>query len=130
MSNSRVRKELEARDRKTKAFQEYGKVRNLITDYQVCKAYFNDMSASIIGVVGLILKTKYDLPWQTKFINKATLEARGKKNAVINIPQFKFEEHTNDIIAKFVNKNFERMLSLSKQSSDYPIEFKNVAERY
>ena len=129
MSNSRVRKELEKRERETKKFAAYQKVESLILNYQMCKAYFHDSSASIIGVVELILKEKYNLPWQMKFIRKATLDARGKNNPIISIPQFKYEEKVNDIISKFVHRNFEKMVADQKENSSYPFAFRDIIEK-
>lgn len=129
MSNSRVRKELEKRERETKKFAAYQKVESLILNYQMCKAYFHDSSASIIGVVELILKEKYNLPWQMKFIRKATLDARGKNNPLISIPQFKYEEKVNDIISKFVHRNFEKMVADQKENSSYPFAFRDIVEK-
>jgi hypothetical protein len=129
MSNSRVRKELEKRERETKKFAAYQKVESLILNYQMCKAYFHDSSASIIGVVELILKEKYNLPWQMKFIRKATLDARGKNNPIISIPQFKYEEKVNDIISKFVHRNFEKMVADQKENSSYPFAFRDIVEK-
>ena len=129
MSNSKVRKALEAQERHTKSFEAYKKVESLITNYQMCKAYFHDTSASIIGIVELILKEKYNLPWQLKFIRKATFSARGKSNALISIPQFKYEERVNDIISKFVKKNFDKMVIDQKKNSAYPFIFRDIVER-
>ena len=95
----------------------------------MCKAYFHDSSASIIGVVELILKEKYNLPWQMKFIRKATLDARGKNNPIISIPQFKYEEKVNDIISKFVHRNFEKMVADQKENSSYPFAFRDIIEK-
>ena len=129
MSNSRVRKALEARERHSKAYDDYKKSETLVTNYQMCKAYFHDSSASIIGVVELILKEKYNLPWQLKFIRKATMDARGKKNATISIPQFKYEECVNDILSKFVRKNFDKMVADQKKNSAYPFAFRDIIEK-
>jgi len=129
MSNSKIRKQLEAIEAKNKFLGDYKKIESLILNYQMCKAYFHDQSASIIGVVELILKEKYNLPWQLKFIRKATLAARGKSNALISIPQFKYEEKVNDIISKFVIKNFDKMVSDQKKNSTYPFAFRDLIEK-
>lgn len=129
MSNSKVRKALEAKERGTRKYNEYQKIESMIVNYQMCKAYFNDASASIVGIVEKILKEKYNLPWQLKFIRRATLEARGKSNALISIPQFKFERHINDILSNYVRKNFEKMVSDQKKNSAYPFIFRDVLER-
>jgi hypothetical protein len=129
MSNSRVRKELEARQRETKKFEDYKKVESLLLNYQMCKAFFKESGASIIGIVEKILVDKYNLPWQLKFIKRATLEARGKKNATIAIPQFKYEENVANILSKFVHKNFEKMVNEQKRGESYPFAFRDIVER-
>ena len=129
MSNSKVRKQLEALEAKGKIYNDYKKVETMITNYQMCKAYFNDASASIIGIVELILKEKYNLPWQLKFIRKATFSARGKSNALISIPQFKFEEHVNDILSNFVKKKFDKMVADQKKNSNYPFVLRDIIEK-
>jgi len=129
MSNSKVRKALEAKARETKKYDEYKKVETLLTNYQMCKAYLHDPSASIIAVVELILKQKYNLPWQLKFIRKATMEARGKSNPLISIPQFKYDERVNDILSKFVKKNFDKMVADQKKNNTYPFIFRDIIEK-
>lgn len=129
MSNSKVRKQLEAIEAKNKFYGEYKKVESLLTNYQMCKAYFNDSGISIIGVVEAILKQKYNLPWQLKFIRRATMAARGKKNPLISIPQFKYEEHVNDILSKFVKKNFDKMVADQKKNGNYPLVLKMILEK-
>ena len=129
MSNSKVRKQLEALEARNKFFDSYKKIESVILNYQMCKAYFHDPSVSIIGVVELILKEKYNLPWQLKFIRKATMEARGKSNPLISIPQFKYEERVNDILSKFVRKNFDKMVSDQKKNSNYPFALRDIIEK-
>lgn len=111
-----------------KIYKRYQKVETLLSNYQLCKAYFNDNSASIIGVVEHILRNKYNLPWQRKFITKATMSARGKQNALIEIPQFNYSERVNDILSKFVKKNFDKMLTERKTKGNYPLILRDVAE--
>ena len=92
MSNSKVRKQLEARSKNEKLLEAYKKKADLILNYQMCKAYYKDSGLSILAIVEKILKMKYNLPWQEKLIRKALNEARGKTNATITIPQFKYEK--------------------------------------
>jgi len=129
MSNSKVRKQLEAIEAKTKKYTEYKKKESLILNYQMCKAYFHDQSASIIGIVELILKQKYNLPWQLKFIRRALSDVRGKSNPTISIPQFKYEEKEHDILSKFVKNNFDKMAADQKKNSEYPFAFRDVMEK-
>lgn len=129
MSNSKVRKQLEALEAKTKKYSQYKKIENVILNYQMCKAFFHDPSVSIIGVVEMILKEKYNLPWQLKFIRKVTMEARGKKNPLIVIPQFKYEERVDNILSKFVKKNFDKMAADQKKNGAYPFAFRDIMEK-
>lgn len=111
-------------------YEAYKRKENLMSNYQMCKAYFNDMSASVMVVVEHILKQKYNLPWQLKFIHKATMNAQGKSNALIDIPQFKYSEHVHDILSKFVRKNFDKMVGDQKTNTNYPFMFRDIIETY
>ena len=137
MSNSRIRKALEAqaianyaKEKAEKVYSVYQKNESLLTNYQMCKAYFKDSGASVIGIVESILKEKYNLPWQLKFIRKATMGARGKSNAQITIPQFNYDACVNDILSKFVKKNFEKMIADQKKNNAYPFMFRDLIEKY
>ncbi len=129
MSNSKVRKQLEAIEAKTKKYSEYAKIETLLLNYQMCKAYFRDSGVSIIGIAELILKEKYNFPWQTKFIRRALMSAWGKNNPMISIPQFKYDERLHDILSKFVRKNFDKMVADQKKNSTYPFAFRELMER-
>lgn len=129
MSNSKVRKQLEAMEAKTKKYSAYTKIESLILNYQMCKAYFHDQGASIVGIAELILKEKYNLPWQSKFIRRALSDARGKSNPMISIPQFKYDEHLHDILSKFVKKNFDKMVADQKKNGAYPFAFRDLMEK-
>ena len=130
MSNKKVRVQLEAQEVKDKFFNAFKSKADFILNFQMCKAYFKDSGLSTLAVVERILKAKYNLPWQEKFIYKAIAEAKGKTNATIIIPQFKFEEKVHDILAKFVEKNFDKMVLDSKHNSLYPQKLRDIIERY
>ena len=56
MSNSKVRKQIEAMEAKGKVLEAYKKKADFILDYQVCKAYFKDkISLLLIGFQNLTL---------------------------------------------------------------------------
>jgi len=130
MSNSKVRKQLEAQEAKNKFFNAYKKKADFILNFQMCKAYYKDSALSPLAIIEKILKAKYNLPWQEKIIRKAIADARGKSNPTISIPQFKYEEKVHDIIAKFVEKNFDKMVLDSKKSSLYPLGLRDILEKY
>lgn len=131
MSNKKVREQLEAKEAKNKFFNAYKKKADFILNFQMCKAYFKDSGLSALAIVDKILKAKYNLPWQEKIIRKAISDARGKTDATISIPQFKYEEKVRDIIAKFVEKNFDKMaVDYKKHSGLYPLKFRDIVEEY
>jgi hypothetical protein len=125
MSNRKIREQLGA-----KQYKAYKSIENPLLNYQLCKSYFNDQSASIIGVAELALKSKYNLPWQSKLIRKALMGVRGKSNPLVAIPQFNYSEKLYDILSKFVKRNFTKILADQKVNRKYPLEFKNFVERY
>ena len=130
MSNSKVRKQIEAQSKNEKLLAAYKKKADLILNYQMCKAYFKDSALSILSIVEKILKAKYNLPWQEKLIRKALTEARGKSNATIAIPQFKYEKKVHDILAEFVEKHLDAMAREAKTRGLYPLGFVNLIETY
>ncbi len=130
MSNKKVREQLEAQEAKAKFLNAYKSKADFILNFQMCKAYFKDSGLSALGIVEKILRAKYNLPWQEKLIRRAIDGARGKTNALISIPQFKYEEKTHDIIAKFVEKHFDKMVLDSKRNLLYPQKLRDIIERY
>lgn len=130
MSNSKIRKQIEAQEAKTKLLEAYKKKADFILNYQVCKAYFKDSGMSIMAIVEKILKAKYNLPWQEKIIRKALNENRGKSNPTITIPQFKYEKKVHDIIAEFVFHNLGKMAVDKKTNGMYPLAFSDIIEKY
>jgi hypothetical protein len=130
MSNSKVRLQIEAQEAKTKLLDAYKKKSNFILDFQMCKAYFKDSGMSVTKVVENILKAKYNLPWQEKIIRKVLNDARGKSNALISIPQFKYEKATYDILKEFVEKNIGKMAVDKKSNNSYPLVFNDLVREY
>lgn len=127
MSNKKIREQLEAQEAKNKYYGTYKKKSDFILNYQMCKAYFKDSGLSIVAIVERILKMKYNLPWQEKIIRRAIDSIKGKTDATISIPQFKYEEKVRDILAKFVEKHFDKMVSEYK-CGIYPQKFRDIVE--
>ena len=130
-TNKNMKKEVKKTQSKSeKIYAQYKKQESFLTDYQICKAFFHDPSCSVLCLVEKILKEKYNLPWQLKFIRKATMAARGKSNAVITIPQFKFEETTHAILSKYIRRNFDTILADQQSNREYPFMFRDIIEKY
>ena len=130
MSNKKVRQQLEAQEAKNKFFNAFKDKTDFILNFQMCKAYLKDSGLSALAIVEKILKAKYNLPWQEKFIRRAITDARGKTDATITIPQFKYEEKVRDILAKYVERHFDKMILDSKSNSLYPQKLRDIIERY
>lgn len=129
MANKRVREELEKKAKENNLYDEYKKKESLLLNYQTCRGFFKESGMSITDIVFLILKKKYDYPWQTKIIRQATMDARGKRDAVISIPQFNFEEKVSAILSKFVKDNFNEIMR-TWYTSDYPLIVRDLGEKY
>ena len=126
-----MKKEIKKTQTKSeKIYSEYKKRESFLTNYQICKAFFHDPSCSVTCLVEKILKEKYNLPWQFKFIRRATMATRGQSNALISIPQFKFEETTHNILSKYVKRNFSTILADQQSNRDYPFMFRDIIEKY
>ena len=65
-----------------------------------------------------------------KYIRAATMAARGKSNAVISIPQFKFEETTANILSKYIKRNFNVILADQRSNREYPFMLRDIIEKY
>lgn len=130
MSNKRVREQLEAQEAKNKFLNAYKSKADLLLNYQMCKAYFKDSGLSILAIVEKILKEKYNLPWQEKIIRRVVNAAKGQSNAMIAIPQFKYEKRVHDILADYVIKNFDKMMLDRKSSDMYPLGLQRIIEKY
>lgn len=118
--------------RNTKTFAEYEKKKDLLLDFQLVRAYYGDSGCNIHCLVEKILKEKYNYPWQEKIIKKALQNIRGQRNALVSIPQFKYEERVNDILAKFVKRKFDKMVSeVLRQplGTLYPLNFRDMVQK-
>jgi hypothetical protein len=119
--------------KQTKIFEAYKKKADLLMNFQLVRKYFNS-NDSILRLVERILKEKYNEPWQAKFISKAINNAQGVRDAVIEIPQFNYKEKVSNILAKFVENKFDRLvadLNAHGIGSEvkYPLTFRDIVER-
>lgn len=131
--NRKVREQIQERESKGKLYTAYKSKADFVTNYQMIKAYLSDkgIGSSITSILNMILRQKYDLPWQEKIIRNALVDIRGKRNAVVSIPQFKFEKNVETIFSEFVERNFGKMvIDHPKKRSEYPFMFRDLIEKY
>ena len=129
MSNKKVREALQKKADQNNFYEEYKKKEDLLLNYQTCRGYLKVSGVGITDLVFLILKKKYDYPWQEKFIRQATHAARGVRDAEIEIPQFNFKEKASVILSRFVRDNFTRIMR-TWRDGDYPLIVRDLGERY
>lgn len=129
MSNSRIRKALESKEKQSKLYETYKKREDLLLNYNTCRAYLKMSGCSVLQVVEAILKRKYNLPWQAKIVRKAIDGVRGERNALIKIEQFRYEEKVYDILSKFVKDHFNEIMD-NCQMGDYPLVVKDIKNGY
>lgn len=114
-----------------KILLDYMKKEDLLLNYNTAKAFLKQESAiSVHGLVELILLQKYDRPWQKRIVHNAIRGVHGKRNALISIPKFNFEENVNDILSSFVHRNFDTILKDREENTLYPIKLRDIVERF
>jgi len=110
-----------------KIFQGYN-ANDLILNFQLCKAYFND-NCSIVQIVEKILMERFhDLSFKERARIK---ECHGKSNALISLPRLGFEANVHDILKGYVEKRFDKMVAeaIGIKKSAYPQKFRDLIER-
>ena len=110
-----------------KIFQGYN-ANDLILNFQLCKAYFND-NCSIVQIVEKILLERFhDLSFKERARIK---ECHGKSNALISLPRLGFEANVHDILKGYVEKRFDKMVAeaIGVKKSAYPQKFRDLIER-
>ena len=110
-----------------KIYQGYD-ANDLLLNYQLCKAYFND-NCSIVQIVEKILLERFhDLSFKERAKIK---ECHGKSNALISLPRLGFEAKVNDILQGYVEKRFDKMVAeaIGIKKSAYPQKFRDLIER-
>lgn len=110
-----------------KIFQGYN-ANDLLLNFQLCKAYFND-NCSIVQIVEKILLERFhDLSFKERARIK---ECHGKSNALISLPRLGFEANVHDILKGYVEKRFDKMVAeaIGIKKSAYPQKFRDLIER-
>lgn len=110
-----------------KIFQGYN-ANDLLLNFQLCKAYFNE-NCSIVQIVEKILLERFhDLSFKERARIK---ECHGKSNALISLPRLGFEANVHDILKGYVEKRFDKMVAeaIGIKKSAYPQKFRDLIER-
>jgi hypothetical protein len=120
-----------------KIYEGYKKTRlysPFIFKFNLVRAYYRS-NDSIIQLVYRILRDKYNQDWQDNIIKNVLEDARGKRNPVIDIPQFNYKENVEAIFDKFIENKFDKMVNYVinhglGEEPKYPLEFRNIIEKY
>ena len=102
--------------------------------FALIKAYYR-ANEGVDRIVYKILREKYNQEWQDNILKKVTSDIHGKRNPVINIPQFNFNESVEAIFDKFIENKFDKMVNyvINHGLGDepkYPLEFRDIIEKY
>lgn len=110
-----------------KIFQGYN-ANDLILNFQLCKAYFNDNCSVVQIVEKILLERFHDLSFKERARIK---ECHGKSNALISLPRLGFEANVHDILKGYVEKRFDKMVAeaIGIKKSAYPQKFRDLIER-
>ena len=113
-----------------KIFDAFKRKADFIMKFQLVRAYYKS-NDRITQLVERILKEKYNQEWQEKLIRKACDNAQGKRNAVIDIPQFNYKENVEAIFDKFIENKFDKMVADVQRNGlgMYPLPFRDIIER-
>ena len=114
-----------------KVYAGYKSKADFVMKFQLVKAYYKS-NDSVLQLVGKILRERYNLPWQDKIIRKVLEDAQGKRNPVIDIPQFNYKESVEAIFDKFIENKFDKMVGEIETHGlgMYPLGFRDIIERY
>ena len=113
-------------------FKMYANKATLLTNYQLCRAYFGDRGASVLRVAEMILRQKYKRSWQRKHIRQtlAQLSKERMSNKQIIIPSLKINCTANDIFIQFIYEHFTPIIIACRDNLDYPREIKEIAYKH
>lgn len=119
-------------DKTKNAFAAYMAKASLLTNYQLCRAYFEDRGASVMRVAEMILCSKYKRPWQKKAIRQAMSQLTTERaaNKRIRIPKLKIECTANDVFTDFIQEHFTAMIIACRANSNYPLIIKEIAYKF
>lgn len=117
-----------------KIYNAYKKKADFLLNFQLCRAYI-DENCGVSRVVESILMRKFRNQLigndrdMTRFLN-AIRATQGKRDAVINLPYLDFKDTVANILAKFVEEKFDKMVESVKITlGKYPLKFRDLVEQ-
>jgi hypothetical protein len=119
-----------------KIYEGYKRSADFLLNFQMCRAYLGE-NCGVSRIVEIILLGKFgsefDLndPTSYKRFSDTIRNSQGKRNAIIEFKHFDFKESVEDILSKFVESKFDKMVAAIKVSlGNYPLKFRDIVERY
>lgn len=111
-------------------YDSYKSKATLLTDYQLCRAYFNIRGASLLDVAEMILYEKYHKPWQRKQIHKVIISYRHMKNIAdkpINIKCLHLNKTIRELFTNFIEKHFAAIIIGCRDKSESPLIIRELS---
>lgn len=119
-----------------KIYEGYKKKADFLLNFQLCRAYLGE-NCSVARVVEIILlgrfSSEFDMndPESYKSFVAKIRATQGKRNAMIELPRQDFKDSVENVLAKFVENKFDRMVSAVKINlGAYPLKFRDIIEQY
>ena len=119
-----------------KIYEGYKKKADFLLNFQLCRAYLGE-NCSVARVVEIILlgkfSSEFDMndPESYKSFVAKIRATHGKRNAMIELPRQDFKDSVENVLAKFVENKFDRMVSAVKINlGAYPLKFRDIIEQY
>lgn len=113
-----------------KIYENYKKQADFLLDFQMCRAYLNE-NCGVARIVEIILLKKFGNPLSERGIINIARATEGKRDAVVNLSREGFKASVSEILSKYVEERFDKMVSEIKvRLGNYPLKFRDIVERY
>ena len=119
-----------------KIYEGYKKKADFLLNFQLCRAYLGE-NCSVARVVEIIMlgkfSSEFDMndPESYKSFVAKIRASQGKQKAIIELPRQDFKDSVENILAKFVENKFDRMVAAVKINlGAYPLKFRDIIEQY
>jgi hypothetical protein len=120
-----------------KIYEGYKKKADFLLNFQLCRAYLGENCKKVTDAVEAILLYKFrgeidtSSPDAYKAFTSKVRATGGKQHAAVELPLQDFKDSVENILAKFVENKFDRMVSAVKINlGAYPLKFRDIIEQY